>query len=482
MFQFARSVSLIKLRAVGVLLILSSCLSGSALAQEGASSAAASRTRYLAETGFIPTSREIAVEELINYHRHQIGRPKAGEAVALDVRWGNRAISLENPEAVLQVGFSTALVNDRQQLAPINLALVIDRSGSMAALDKMSRVKAALLTLVSQLRDTDTLSITIFDTEAEVLLPACQLRDRMRICQLIRQIEPAGTTNLHAGLMLGYHEALKYYRKDATNRVILLTDGIANEGVTNPGEIARNSLAFNDRGIDLSTIGVGLELNQDLLRELARSGRGLFHFVADGEDLQKVFINEVQSLLSLVATEPRVEVFYPSGLQLAQVYGYEPEFREQSVVLKLDNMNQGLTQVALMRFKLGSNRRSNLSLPVKVCLSYYDQSQKKQIVETREAFITVKDGSSGDIARDNEVSKNYTIALLAQALREMAVQWETGHYREAESVLTTAIAGTHERYPHQEDGDINRTLKIAEKYQESIRKWNQNRARRCDGC
>src|SRR5438132_9239764 len=76
---------------------------GAALAQEGASSAAASRTRYLAETGLIPSSREVAVEEIVNYHRHQIGRPKAGEAVALDVRWGNNQAQAGS-EAVLQVG------------------------------------------------------------------------------------------------------------------------------------------------------------------------------------------------------------------------------------------------------------------------------------------------------------------------------------------------------------------------------------------
>src|SRR5258706_15608926 len=125
----------------------------------------------------------------------------------MDVRWGKKAVSHDNPEAVLQVGFSTALVNDRQQLGPLNLALVIGRSGSMADADKMSRVKAALLTLVCQLRETDILSITLFDTEAQVLLPASPLTDRIRVCQLIRQIEPGGSTNLHAGLMLGYHEA-----------------------------------------------------------------------------------------------------------------------------------------------------------------------------------------------------------------------------------------------------------------------------------
>ena len=101
--------------------------------------------------------------------------------------------------------------------------------------------------------------------------------------------------------MLGYAEAKKHFRKDATNRVILLTDGIANQGVVDPARIAAESREYNGQGIDLSTIGVGLDLNNDLLRTLARSGRGLYHFISDYKDINKVFVNEVQSLISSVA-------------------------------------------------------------------------------------------------------------------------------------------------------------------------------------
>src|SRR4051812_46436322 len=166
--------------------LLFCALTGNALAQAGASSAADSRTRYLSEAGLIPASREVAVEEIINYRRHQIGLPKAGEAVALDVRWGNDQVSATGREAVLQVGFTTALANDRRELRPLNLALVIDKSGSMADADKISRVKEALLTMVSQLRETDILSIVVFDSEAQVLLPARPIGDKEAVKQLIR--------------------------------------------------------------------------------------------------------------------------------------------------------------------------------------------------------------------------------------------------------------------------------------------------------
>jgi uncharacterized protein YegL len=458
------------------LALLLFALSSIAPAQEGTSSAAAARTRYMSGMGLIPSSREIAVEEFVNYHRHQIGRPKAGEAVALDVRWGNDQVTWANAEAVLQIGFSTALVNDKQQLRPLNLALVIDKSGSMAEADKMSRVKTALLELVSQLRESDVLSIIVFDSEAQVLLPARTLSDREAVKQKIRQIEPGSSTNLHAGLMLGYQEALRNYRADATNRVVLLTDGIANQGVTDPSQIARESLAFNDKGVDLSTIGVGLDLNKDLLRQLAKSGRGLFHFVADAQDIEKVFIRELQSLISPVASEPRVEIDYHPGLELVQLYGYEPQMRAHGMTLKLDDMNNGLTQVILLRFKVARGNAYASRLPVNVRFTYYDREQKRQVVKTEESLLTVKDGPPVDMLKDNEVSKNYSIALLAQAIHDMAVACEAQRYQEAAKLLTAAIAKTYQRYPTLEDEDITRTLLIAQKYQDVIRKYNSNTA------
>ncbi|HKG14662.1 MAG TPA: VWA domain-containing protein [Pyrinomonadaceae bacterium] len=454
------------------LLLLST--SSAALAQEGTSTAAAARARYLSEAGLVPASREVAVEEFVNYHRHQIGRPRAGEAVLLDVRWGNDVVSPDSPEAVLQIGFSTALANDRRQLPPVNLSLVIDKSGSMADADKLSRVKEALLALVSQLRETDVLSIVVFDSEAQVLLPARAVGDKEFVKELIRGLQPGSSTNIHAGLMLGYREAMKNYRVEATNRVVLLTDGIANQGVTDPEQMARDSLSFNDRGVDLSTIGVGLDLNKDLLRRLAKSGRGLFHFVADARDIDKVFLKEFQSLVSPVAGDPDLNVEYGPGLELVQVYGYEPRRREGAVSFKLDNMNQGLTQVVLLRFRVTRRRVDTAELPVTVRFSYYDLERKSPRVKTQEAFLTLRGGrAAADMLRDTEVSKNFTIAQLAQAIRDMAAECESRRYREAERLLTSAIASTYQRYPNLEDEDISRTLFIAQKYQEVVKKYNQ---------
>jgi uncharacterized protein YoxC len=110
---------------------------------------------------------------------------------------------------------------------------------------------------------------------------------------------------------------------------------------------------------------------------------------------------------------------------------------------------------------------------VRVRFTYYDLEQNRQVTKTDESYLTWKDGQTADMLVDDEVGKNYTIAQLAQAIHDMAAASESQRYREAEKLLTAAIAKTYQRYPNLEDEDIERTLMIAQKYQEVLRKQNQ---------
>jgi hypothetical protein len=108
-----------------------------------------------------------------------------------------------------------------------------------------------------------------------------------------------------------------------------------------------------------------------------------------------------------------------------------------------------------------------------VRFTYYDLEQKRQITRTEESFVSVAEGARGGMLRDTEVGKNYSIAVLAQAIHDMAAAAEARRYPEAESLLTTAIAETYYRYPNLQDEDISRTLMIARKYQDVLRSYNR---------
>lgn len=430
-----------------------------------------SRSNY--DAGNFTPPDEVAVEEFVNYHRHRLPLPKAGQSVAMDVRWGNDEISNGQREAVLQIGFTTPSVNERTNLRPLNLALVIDKSGSMADGDKMPRVKESLRTMLDKLRPDDIVSIIVFDTEAEVLFPAQRIGNGAAIRRAIELIQPKGSTNLHDGLMLGYAQAQRNFQRDATNRVILLTDGIANVGTTDPQRIAAESSEFNGLGVDLSTIGVGLELNNDLLRTLAKRGRGLYHFVADYNDIDKVFVTEVQSLLSSVAKNVRLDVEFDPNLQVEQIYGYDPRSGRNGFSMNLENLNNGVTQAIIVRFRAG-NANKNFN-PVKVRLSYYDVKNGQKKEDVQEVILNGSKKRETKMLVDEEVMKNYTIAELASSLDAMSKAFKSGRAVEAERFLNQTLAATYNRYPNMEDKDIQFILDIIEGYRTDLRNYNRQK-------
>ena len=133
-----------------------------------------------------------------------------------------------------------------------------------------------------------------------------------------------------------------------------------------------------------------------------------------------------------------------------------------------------------MRFKLRPHALDTTDAPpaVGVRFSYYDLEQKRRVLKTDEASLAFGGGPAADALRDPEVGKNFTIAQLAQAIRDMAEAVEAQRYKDAEHLLNAAIAQTYRRYPHLEDEDITRTLQIAQKYQELVRKYNEEQQSR----
>ena len=218
-----------------LLVLLCLCSWTSVFAQQSGSAASVSRSRAIVNSGpynhpaspSVPAYSsaapvfkipdEIAVEEFVNYHKHRLPLPKYGHAVALDTRWGNSEISRSQREAILQIGFTTAEVNERTDLRPLNLVLVIDKSGSMAAEDKMSRVEESLRTMLNKLRPEDIISIVGFDSSAEVLFPAGQVGNGSNVRRAIDCLEPGGSTNLHSGLMVGYGQDRKSTRLNSSH-------------------------------------------------------------------------------------------------------------------------------------------------------------------------------------------------------------------------------------------------------------------------
>ena len=199
---------------------------------------------------------------------------------------------------------------------PINLALVLDRSGSMAEGQKMSHARQAAVFAVEQLLPTDQVSVTTFDHVVETLIPAGPVVDKPGVVRKIQGIHPRGQTDLHAGWAEGARQAESGRADTGTNRVILLSDGQANAGVTDPNRIAADVRGAGARGITTTTMGVGASYNEDLLEAMARAGDGRYYYVETPVQLADIFQTELHGLMATTGQKVSLGIVPAAGVTI----------------------------------------------------------------------------------------------------------------------------------------------------------------------
>lgn len=385
-------------------------------------------SRGMINQGEIVPAEKIRVAEYLNYYEQRFPAP-TNEPLGLDLRVGNPQIPTTGGEVWVQIGLQAREATAKAR-TPLNLALVIDRSGSMNTPDKMPYLKESLRTFLRSLAPDDIVAIVAYDSSAEVLLPAQPVGNGAWIEHTIDRIQPSGSTNLHAGMMLGFQEVDRHFDIRRNNRVILLTDGIANVGVTDPARIAQDALAYNNKGIYLSTIGLGRDFNDTLLSTLARQGKGAYHFIDSAQEMDKVFRAEVEGLVEKVAGEVTVAVQPQFGVTLMEITGLEGTPPATGAQVKLQDMGAGDSQVLLVRLQVSAGPTGPRAL-AQITLSYNDIFAQRPRSTGGQVTATAAVLTSYDPVADVEVLRNVTIKRSAEALRSISYMVRNGRYQEA---------------------------------------------------
>lgn len=203
---------------------------------------------------------------------------------------------------------------------PVNLALVIDKSGSMGG-DRIESARRGAIEAIRRLGRDDLFSVIVYDSEVGTLIPAQRLTDPERVERMISRIGADGRTNIYGGLEAGYAELEKNLHKKYLNRMVLLSDGLANVGPTHPDRFADLGRSYSRDGVMISTVGVGLDYNERLMSDLARAGEGNNYFVHHPRTLPKIFEEEIGNLVSTVARGVTLTIELPAEVQLRRVLG-----------------------------------------------------------------------------------------------------------------------------------------------------------------
>jgi Ca-activated chloride channel family protein len=198
--------------------------------------------------------------------------------------------------------------------APVNVAFVIDRSGSMQG-DRIAQAREAAITAVNRLQASDIASVVIFDDTVDVLVPAQPVANPGLYADLVRRVGARGSTAIHAGVLTGAAEVRKSKDAGRLNRVVLLSDGQANVGPRRPDDFALLGRALLAEGISVSTIGLGLGYNEDLMLALARSSDGNHAFARDPSDLIHIFNREFNDVLAACAHTVSIDIEMTPGIR-----------------------------------------------------------------------------------------------------------------------------------------------------------------------
>ncbi len=260
--------------------------------------------------------------------------------VQLGAELGHSAIDRKSRDRVyLRLSLKTlAAAQARRDRAPINVALVVDRSGSMSG-ERLAAAKKGAHAALERLTSDDVVSLVSYNHGIDILHPAEKIgRERDAIERAINSLSASGTTALYAGVKEGGEQVKKFTSDLQVNRVVLLSDGLANVGPSTPAELATLGRELAAKGISVSTIGLGLEYNEDLMQRLAASSDGNHVFVERPSDLAEIFDREFGDAISTAARDITITIECKAGFRPKRVLGRDAEISGDRVTLKLNQL------------------------------------------------------------------------------------------------------------------------------------------------
>ena len=270
-------------------------------------------------------------------------------------------VSLQMPDALRQ-----------SERLPLNLSLIIDRSGSMRG-NKLEYVKEAAIHVLRLLSEGDRISVVAYDDEVKVVAASTPVTSETRdqLTRKIQAIKPGGMTNLSGGWFTGCDQIADTMTSDYLNRALLLTDGLANQGMTDHEKLVFQAKELRKRGITTTTFGVGDDFNQFLLQGIADGGGGHFYFIERPKQIPDHFKGELGEMLATVAREMTLDVTLPEGIELTALNDIPTEQRAGQFRLLLGDAYAAESRTLVLKAQFPA-RPEEYSWTVPVTLRYED--------------------------------------------------------------------------------------------------------------
>jgi Ca-activated chloride channel family protein len=359
-------------------------------------------------------------------------------------------------EVVVKVDLES-VISQRINRLPLNLAVVLDHSGSMAGA-KIEKTKQAAMQLIDQLTPQDNLALVEFDDKVHVIFPAQPVTDREALKARVNRIEPGGSTALYAGVRAGGEQLLHLdSNPDRIKRVILLSDGLANVGPSSTADLKELGRSLSHQSVSVSTIGVGDDYNEDLMAGLAEASDANYYYVQDAEKLPEIFKKELGGLQTITARDVQIDISCPDGVEPIDLIGRPEKFVQRRAKVALGPFASGQNRYLFLRCRVKSPDAKPQTDLATVKVTYRDEkngSMDTEIAETVQiAFTTNDEEARGSV--NPVVASERELQLNALAKDQALADADSGNYESAaksleanaarlESIAPSAPAGLKE--------------------------------------
>jgi len=321
--------------------------------------------------------------------------------------------------------------------APLNVGLVLDRSGSMNG-GKLEGAKDAAAHVLDQLADGDRFSLVSYASDVSVnMAPTVMSPHTRRVARsAIDRMYAAGGTFLAGGLDAACRQVRRSLDGQAMARVVLLSDGMANVGETSPYRLASMASAYMEQGVSITTMGLGYDYNEDLMTALAVNGGGEYYYIEHSRSLAQSFGRELNAFGATVGRDVELNLELPAGVRVDNVYGYRHQQQGRQVRVKLSNVAAGQKRRLLMTLTPPSGRGGSFVVANPTVSYRHEKTKRRRNVRLKPVRVTA--------TRDTRLvarSFNRSVVEKLETVRNAAVRqkvmrhMDTGNYAAAQNVL-----------------------------------------------
>jgi Mg-chelatase subunit ChlD len=323
----------------------------------------------------------------------------------------------------------------RGERLPVNVAIVLDRSGSMNDERKFTLARQAVEQSLRMLRPEDRFALVVYDNVIDVLAPST-LATPDTVTQALHAlggVGPRGSTNLGGGWLTGCQQVAEFLDGERVSRCLLLTDGLANQGITDRGELARHAQELRHRGVATSTFGVGADFDERLLRDMAHEGGGNFYFIEGASQIPEILTSELGEALEITLRRATL-VLRPRGREHVETLNRFRTRRSNGneVHVELGDLASGqqLDVVIAVRFPQG-NEGSTAGVACKL----YSSGEPVEGASGDLQWLYASHAENDRQPRNREVDRAVAALYAARARAEATEANREGNFEEARRVL-----------------------------------------------